>query len=46
MAITAWSAKVCSSSIWCAENPPASTRVTLIKPMATPSRTSGTLANA
>ena len=44
MAITAWSAKVWSSSIWCALNSPASTRVTLIMPMATPSRTSGTFA--
>ena len=43
IAITAWSAKVCSSSIWCGANSPVSTRVTLSRPSATPSRIKATL---
>ena len=43
IAITAWSAKVCSSSIWWSLNAPGSLRVTLIVPVATPSCSIGTI---
>ncbi len=41
MAITAWSAKVCSSSTWCGAKGPARAAVTLIMPIDCRSRTSG-----
>ena len=41
IAITAWSAKVCSNSIWCGVNCPGSRRVTLSMPIETLSRRSG-----
>ena len=43
MAITAWAAKVWSSSTWRGANGPGSVRVTLIIPIGTPSRSIGTL---
>ena len=43
IAITAWSAKVCSSSSWWALNCPGSLRVTLMVPVATPSCSIGTI---
>ena len=42
IAITAWSAKVLSRSTWWSLNAPGSRRVTLIVPMAAPSRSIGT----
>ncbi len=41
IAITAWSAKVCSSWTWCAANAPGSLRVTLIMPIGAPLLISG-----
>ena len=41
MAMTAWSAKVSSSSIWLAEKGRTSRRRTKIAPMAVPLRSSG-----
>ena len=41
IAITAWSAKVCSNCTWCGVNCPASLRVTPIIPIEPPSRDSG-----
>ena len=43
IAITAWSAKVRSSSIWCGVNWPGSRRVTLSMPIETSSRRSGVI---
>ena len=42
MAMTAWSAKVCSSAIWASENGPACIRETMIVPMGLASRNMGT----
>lgn len=46
IAITAWSANVSRSLIWVSENGRASVRLIVMAPIATPSRSSGTLRTA